>query len=123
MFLWVACSGASSVSEIAGEACSGKACYVNHDSTIISPARHLPAQEYLSARDLGTQETLSASGSRSSRLFPRTVRQMASHLFSDHSSADPHTFFGLFLMREIPAHSPCGMIITNYIHLKDGLKS
>lgn len=133
LLLWGVCSGASSVSEAAAALCTEQDCYVNHNSAIhhsinhgsviTSSARHLPAQEYLSARDLGTTETLSAAGSRSTRLLSRSIRQLASHLFPGNTSAGLHTFCGLFLAREIPAHSPCGIVITNYIHLKDGQKS
>lgn len=123
LLLWGVCCGASSVSEIAGTVCDADSCYVNRSATITSSARHLPAQEYLSVRDLGTTETLAAAGGRSTRLLSRSIRQTASHLFSGNTSAGLHTLYGLFLTREIPVHSPCGIIITNYIHLKDGQKS
>lgn len=133
LLLWGVCSGASSVSEVSAALCAGQECYVNHNSVIphsvnhgsviTSSARHLPAQEYLSVRDLGTTETLAAAGSRSTRLLSKSIRQLASHLFPGNTSAGLHTLCGLFLAREIPAHSPCGILITNYIHLKDGQKS
>lgn len=128
LLLWGVCIGASSVSEIAGAVCGEQVCYVNHgfaihDSAITSLAKHLPAQEYLSVRDLGTTESLSAAGNRGIKLLSRSVRQIAAHLFPINSSAGIHTFSGLLLAREIPVHNPCGIIITNYIHLKDGQKS
>lgn len=104
--------------------CGEQECYVNHSSAVItSSARHLPAQEYLSMRDFGTTETLSAAENRSLRHLTRSVRQAASYLLSNESSAGMHVLSGLFLAREIPVHSPCGIMITNYIHLKDGQKS
>lgn len=128
LLLWGVCSGASSVSEIAGAVCGEHTCYVNHSfaihsSAITSSAKHLPAQEYLSVRDFGTTESLSAAGSRSTRLLSRSVRQIAAHLFLIDSSVGIRTFSGLLWAREIPVHNPCGIIITNYIHLKDGQKS
>lgn len=124
LFLWGICSGASSVSEIAETVCSEQDCYVNHSATavITSAARHLPAQEYLSVRDLGPSETLSAAGHRNTRLLSRSIRQIAAQLLFDDPASGKPALSGLLSAREIPAHSPCGMIITNYLHLKDGQK-
>lgn len=123
LFLWGICSGASSVSEITETVCGAQEYYVNHPSAITSASRHLPTQEYLSARDSGAPETLSAARNRSVRPLSRSVRQIAAHLFSGNPLSNPHALSGLFLAREIPSHNPCGIIITNYIHLKDGRKS
>lgn len=128
LLLWGVCFGASSVSEIAGVVCGEQECYVNHNfaihgSAITSLTKHLPAQEYLSVRDLSTSETLVAAGNRGTRILSRSVRQIAIYLFSDNTSANLHTLCRLLLAREISVHSPCGIIITNYIHLKDGQKS
>lgn len=123
LFLWGLCSGASSVSEITETVCDAQNCYVNHSSAITSAARHLPVQEYLSARDSGTPETLSAARNRSVRPLSRSVRQIASHLFSDIPLANLQACSGLLIVHEIPSHNPCGIKITNYIHLKDGQKS
>lgn len=123
LFLWGICSGTSSASEITELVCGSHNCYVNHSSAITSAARHLPSQEYLSARDSGTPETLSAARNRSVRPLSRSVRQIAAHLFPGNLLSNPHAPSGLFSVHEIPSHSPCGIIITNYIHLKDGQKS
>lgn len=111
LFLWGICSGASSVSEITEAVCDAQNCYVNHSSAITSAARHLPAQKYLSARNTGA------------RPLSRSVRQIASHLFSDIPIANLQARSGLLIVHEIPSHNPCGIKITNYIHLKDGQKS
>lgn len=123
LLLWGACSGASSVSEITETVCGGQNCYVNHSTAMISAGRHLPAQKYLSARDFGAQETLSTVRNRSVRPLSRSVRQIAACLFPDNLSANHHVLTGLLQAREIPSHSPYGIIIANYIHLKDGQKS
>lgn len=123
LLLWGICSGVSSVSEITETVCGAQEHYVNHFSAITSAARHLPSQEYLSARDTGAPETLSAARNRSVKPLSRSVRQIASHLFSGSQLSDPHALRGLFSVHEIPSHSPCGIIITNYIHQKDGQKS
>lgn len=123
LFLWSICSGASSVSEITETVCGAPDCYVNSSAAITSAGRHLPAQEYLSARDFGAPETLSAARNRSVRPLSRSVRQIVSHLFSDNPLTNLHTPSGLLMVREIPAHNLCGIKITNYIHLKDGQKS
>lgn len=123
LFLWGIFSGASSVSEITETVCGAQNCYVNHSSAITSAARHLPTQEYLSARDSGAPETLSAARNRSVRPMSRTVRQITAHLFSDTLLTTLHAHSGLLMVREIPSYIPCGIIITNYIHLKDGQKS
>lgn len=122
LLLWCICSGASSVSEITDVVCGEQNCYVNHSFAIISTSRHLPAQKYLSARDSGTSETLSSARNRGIRSLSRTIRQVVSHLFSGNSSAAQHALSGLLLVREIPAHSSCGIIITNYVHRQDGQK-
>lgn len=123
LLLWGICSGASSVSEIGETVCGEPGCYVNHSATITSAARHFPAQEYLSMRHSDSSETLSAAENRGQRLLARSVRQIASYLLCGDSSTGMHALYGLLLAREIPAHSPCGIIITNYMHLKDGQKS
>ena len=123
LFLWGICSGASSVSEITETVCDTQNCYVNHSSAITSASRHLPAQEYLSARDSGAPEALSTARNRSVRPLSRSVKQIASHLFSDNPLANLQARSGLFMVHEIPSHNPCGIKITNYIHLKDGQKS
>lgn len=122
LLLWSVCSGASSVAEIADAVCGAQHCYVNHTPAIISKARHLPAQKYLSARDSGTSETLSALRSRNIRPLSRSVKQIAAQLFSCSPSANHHALSGLLLTHEIPSHNPCGIIITNYIHRQDGQK-
>lgn len=122
LLLWNVCSSASSVLETTGAVCGVQDCYVNHSSAILSTAKHFPAQKYLSARDSGTSETLSAARNRSVRTLSRTVRQIASHLFSGISSVNHYTLSGLFLAREIPSHNSCGIIIANYIHRQDGQK-
>lgn len=122
LLLWSICSGASSVSEITDAVCDAQFCYVNHSPAIISKARHLPVQKYLTARDSGTSETLSAARNRSIRPLSRSVRQIAAQLFSCRPSANPHALSGLLSAREIPSHNPCGIIITNYIHRQDGQK-
>lgn len=123
LFLWGICSGASSVSEITEAVCDAQNCYVNHSSAITSAARHLPAQKYLSARNTGAPETLSAARNTGARPLSRSVRQIASHLFSDIPIANLQARSGLLIVHEIPSHNPCGIKITNYIHLKDGQKS
>lgn len=122
LLLWSVCSGASSVSEITESVCGVQDCYVNHSSAITSTSKHLPAQKYLTARGSGTSETLSAVRNRSVRTLSRSVRQIASHLFSGISSVNQYTLFGLFLAHEIPSHNSCGIIIANYIHRQDGQK-
>lgn len=123
LLLWGICFGASSVSDITETVCGAHGYYVNHSSAITSSARHLPSQEYLSVRDSGTTETLSAARNRSVRTISRTVRQIASHLSAIHPTTGPHAHSGLLIMRWIPSHNPCGIIITNYIHRQDGQKS
>lgn len=123
LFLWGICSGASSVSEITETVCGAQRCYVNHSSAITSAARHLPTQKYLSARDSGAPESLSVSRNRSVKPLSRSVRQIASHLFSDNLLTTLHAHSGLLMVSEIPSYIPCGIIITNYIHLQDGQKS
>lgn len=123
LLLWGICSGASSVSEISEVVCGEQECYVNHFAVITSAARHLPAQEYLSMRDSSTAETLSAAGTRSTKLLSRSVRQIAAPLFPGSLSSDIPALSGLLLVHEIPSHNPCGIIITDYIHRKDGQKS
>lgn len=123
LFFWGICSGASSVSEIAETVCGEQDCYVNHSAVITSAARHIPAQEYLSMRHSNPSETLSAGENRVQRHLTRSVRQIAALLLSNDSSAGSPALSGLLLAREIPAHSSCGITITNYIHLKDGQKS
>lgn len=122
LLLWCICSGASSVSEITGDVCGAENSYVNHSSAITSTSRHLPTQKYLSARSSGTPVTLSAARNRSIRTLSRSVRQIASCLFSNISSVNKFTLSGLFLTHEIPSHNPCGIIITNYLHRQDGQK-
>ena len=123
LFLWGICSGVSSVSEITESVCGAQNCYVNHTSVITSAARHLPAQKYLSARDSSAPETLSAVRNRSVKPLSRSVRQITASLFSDNALAILPACSGLLMAREIPSHNPCSIIITNYIHLKDGQKS
>lgn len=122
LLLWSLCSGASSVLEITDVVCGLQNCYVNHSSAITSTSKHFPAQKYLSARDSGTVETLSAARNRSARTLSRTVRQVTAHLFSGNPSAGQHALSGLFLAQKIPSHRLCGIIITNYIHRQDGQK-
>ena len=97
-------------------------CYVNYSSAITSTSKHFPAQKYLSARNSGTVETLSAARNRSAKTLSRTVRQVTAHLFSDSPSAGQYALSGLFLAQKIPSHRLCGIIITNYIHRQDGQK-
>ena len=124
LLLWGVCSGASSVSEITGTVCGVQDCYVNHaPSAITQGARHLPSQEYLSVRDSGTSETLSAARNRGVRPLSRSVRQTAAYLFSGMPHANRHALSGLLSIHEIPSHNLCGIIITNYIHRQDGQKS
>lgn len=133
LLLWGVCSNASAVSEITAIVCDSQECYVNcgsaiHDlrsqsSVITSSVRHLPAQEYLSVRNSTTSETLSAAANHSQRHFTRSIRQIAAHLFCNTSFSGIPALSGLLLAHNIPAYSPCGIIITNYIHLKDGQKS
>ena len=120
--LWSVCSGASSVSEITDTVCGMQDCYVNHSSVITSTSRHLPAQKYLSVRDSGTAETLSAARKSDARTLSRTVKQIATHLFPGSLSADQHALSGLILAYKIPSHRLCGIIIANYIHRQDGQK-
>ena len=84
---------------------------------------HLPSQEYLSVRDSGTSETLSAARNRGVRPLSRSVRQTAAYLFSGMPHANRHALSGLLSIHEIPSHNLCGIIITNYIHRQDGQKS
>lgn len=123
LLLWGVCSGASSIAEITESFCSEPECYVNYSAAITSAGRHLPAQEYLSVRNSNPSESLSDAGNRSQRHLTRSVRQIATYLYFGDSSEDLHALFGLLSVREIPAHSPCSIIITNYIHHKDGQKS
>lgn len=122
LLLWSVCSGASSVSEITNAVCGLQDCYVNHSSAITSTSKHFPAQKYLSARDSGTVETLSAARKNSARTLSRNVRQIATHLFPGGLSAGQHALSGLFLTHKIPSHRLCGIIIANYIHRQDGHK-
>ncbi len=122
LLLWSLCSGASSVSEITDAVCGLQDCYVNYSSAITSTSKHFPAQKYLSARNSGTVETLSAARNRSAKTLSRTVRQVTAHLFSDSPSAGQYALSGLFLAQKIPSHHLCGIIITNYIHRQDGQK-
>ena len=92
--------------------------FFRHTST----SKHFPAQKYLSARNSGTVETLSAARNRSAKTLSRTVRQVTAHLFSDSPSAGQYALSGLFLAQKIPSHRLCGIIITNYIHRQDGQK-
>lgn len=122
LLLWSVCSGASSVSEITDAVCGRHDYYVNHSSAITSASRHLPAQKFLSARDSGTVETLSAARKNSARTLSRYVRQITAHLFPGSLSAGQHALSGLFLAQKIPSHRLCGIIIANYIHRQDGQK-
>lgn len=124
LLLWGTLPCAVSVPEMAELVCGAEDCYVNHDVVSISPVtKHFPAEEYLSAREFGTLETMSAAKGRSIRPVSRSVRQIAVHLSPDSLRANTHSAFRQFLRRGTVSHCLCGIIITNYIHHQDGQKS
>lgn len=124
LLLWGTFSSASSASEIIDSVCSPQNSYVNHSVSAITPAgRHIPAQEFLSNQYSGTQETVSAARSRSVRLLSRTVRHITAGLFYGGFFAASFAVLGQLSYQQVPTFCPCGIIITNYIHKKDGRKS
>lgn len=124
LLLWGALPCAVSASEISGIVCNSEECYVNHGSATISPiTKNFPAGEYLSARELGPQETMSAARSRSIRPVSRSIKHFSMHLFSGSPLTSTHSIFRHFLQRKTVSHCLCSIIITNYIHHQDGQKS
>lgn len=124
LLLWGTFSGASSASEITDSVCSQQNSYVNYAVSSITPAgRHIPAQEFLSNQYSGTQETVSAARSHSIRLLSRTVRHISAELFYGRFFVASFTVLGQLSYQKIPTFCPRSIIITNYIHKKDGRKS
>lgn len=124
LLLWGTFSGASSASEITDFVCGQHQNYVNHLTSTITPSgKHIPTQEYLSTQYSGTQETVSAARSRSVRLLYRTIRHITAGLFYGSFSAASFAVLGQLSYQQIPDFCPCSIIITNYIHQKDGQKS
>lgn len=124
LLLWGTVSGVASVSEITDSVCSRQESYVNRlPSAYILSGKHIPTHEFLSARYSGTQETVSASRNRSERPLTRTARHIAAGLLYGGFFAASFAVFGQFSYEQIPAFSPYGIIITKYIHQKDGRKS
>ena len=124
LLLWGTFSGVSSTSEITDFVCDQQYSYVNHSVSAITPAgKHIPLQEYLSDQYSGTQETVSAARSRSVRLLSRTVRHITAELFYGGFFAASFAVSGQLSYQQVPTFCPCGIIITNYIHQKDGRKS
>lgn len=124
LLLWGTVSGAASASEITDSVCSQQRTYVNHLTSSITPSgKHIPTQEYLSTQYSGTQETVSAARSRSVRLLSRTVRHITAGLFYGGFSVASFAVSGQLSYQQIPAFCPYSIIITNYIHQKDGRKS
>lgn len=123
LLLWGVVSSAAYTTEIADVVCTSDDCYVNHSSATIGPVgRTFPSQKYLSARNFGAQETVSAARSRQIRPLPRTVRNIVAALF--HGSLLMGTFFSSRQWKErcVPSHCFCSIIIANYIHHQDGQK-
>lgn len=124
LLLWGTFSGVSSTSETTDFVCDQQHSYVNHSVSAITPAgKHIPLQEYLPGQYSGTQETVSAVRSRSVRLLSRTVRHITATLFYGGFFAASFAVLGQLSYQQVPAFCPCGIIITNYIHQKDGRKS
>jgi len=123
LLLWGVVSSAAYTTEIADVACASDDCYVNHSSAISPVGRTFPSQKYLSARNLGVQETVSAARGRHIRPLPRTVRNIIAALF--YGSLLMGSFFSSGRLKEqgVPSHRFCGIIIANYIHHQDGQKS
>lgn len=124
LLLWGTFSGVSSTSEITDFVCGQQYSYVNHSTFAITPAgKHIPLQEYLSDQYSSTQETVSAARSRSVRLLSRTVRHITAELFYGGFFAASFAVLGQLSYQQVPTFCPCSIIITNYIHQKDGRKS
>lgn len=124
LLLWGTVSGAVSASEMTDTVCSQQNSYVNHSVSSITPInKHFPTQDYLCARYSSTQETVSAARNRSVRSLARTARHMTVGLLYSGFFATSFAVLGQLSYQHIPAFCPCGIIITNYIHQKDGRKS
>lgn len=124
LLLWSTFSGVSSTSEITDFVCSQQYSYVNRSVSSITPAaKHIPIQEYLSNQYSGTQETVSVARNRSVRLLSRTVRHITAGLFYGGFCAASFAVLGQLSYQQVPTFCLCGIIITNYIHQKDGRKS
>lgn len=124
LLLWGTVSSAASASEMTGMFCGEEECYVNRSpSAITSAGQTFPSQKYLSARDFGGQQTVSAAKGRSNRPLLRSVRNHFTVLCKDVLSF--HALFCLesFWGHGIPSHCSCSIMITNYIHQQDGQKS
>lgn len=122
LFLWGTVSATTSASEMADYICSAQERYVNHSSSIVPLGKTFPSQEYLSLRNTGTQETVSVAKGRNIRPLPRSVRNITALLSFHNLFSNTSVFSGRFTGQEIPSHSFCGIIITNYIHAQDGQK-
>lgn len=117
-------SGASSASEITDSVCSRQNSYVNHLGSSITPInKHFPTQNYLNARYSSAQETVSTVRNRSVRSQSRTARHITVGLLYSGFSVASFAVLGWLSYQQIPSFCPCGIIITNYIHQKDGRKS
>ena len=124
LLLWGTVSGAASASEITDSVYSRQICYVNHSTSSITPInKHFPTQDYLYSRHSNTQETVSAARNRSVRSLSRTARHITVGLLYRVFFVSYFAVLGQLSYQQIPAVYPCSIIITNYIHQKDGRKS
>lgn len=122
LLLWGTVSSTTSISELTDTVCDLQDCYVNHSSAITPLGNTFPSQEYLSARNLGAQETVSVVRGRSIRPLTRSVRNLAAILCSGTLLSGIAVFSRHFSGQEILSHCLCGIVITNYIHDQDGHK-
>ena len=122
LFLWGAVSSTTSALEMADCLCDAQECYVNHSSTIQPLGKTFPSQAFLSARNFGAQETVSAARGRNIKPLSRSVRNTTAVLFTGIVFSGIFVFSVHIVGREILSHCLCGMIITNYLHRQDGQK-
>ena len=124
LLLWGTVSGSASVSEFTDAVYSQQERYVNQSVPSITPInKHFPTQDYLCARYSSTQETVSAARNRSVKSLSSTARHITVGLLYSRFFVTSFAVLGQLSYQQIPAFCPCSIIITNYIHQKDGRKS
>ncbi|MDE7177319.1 MAG: hypothetical protein K2O59_05830 [Lachnospiraceae bacterium] len=124
LLLWGTVSGAASASEITDSVYNRQNSYVNRSVSTITPInKPFPTQDYLCARYSSTQEAVSAARNRGVRSPACTARHITVGFLYSGAFAASFSVLGQLSYQQIPAFFPCGIIITNYIHQKDGRKS